>query len=240
MTLRVIDTGLRDARWNAAASAALAELHRTGDIGDTLRLHRYERSVLLGLHQDVEAIDRKACRARGVTIARRITGGGAVYMAPGVCVWEIVAARRRFASLEDAAAQAGGAVARALQRLGVPAAFAPPNSIAVGSRKISGASGAFDGETLLMHGTLLCDVDWEEFCATLSVRRDSVTSMSECAMPTPSMGEVTTLLAGEIATLWKGDVVSGAWTAHEDALAAKLLRDIGSADFVFGESRRVA
>ena len=48
-TLRLVDTGTASARWNIAATAALAELHAEGRIPHTLRLHRYPVSALLGV-----------------------------------------------------------------------------------------------------------------------------------------------------------------------------------------------
>ncbi len=46
--LRIIDTGVKPSRWNIAVTAALLELHRIGATPDTVRFHRYPRSVLIG------------------------------------------------------------------------------------------------------------------------------------------------------------------------------------------------
>ena len=80
--LLVIDTGLADPRRNVALTAALIEAHVRGEIPDTLRLHRYQKCVLIGRSQDAETVlDAAACRRRGAAIVRRVTGGGAVAMA---------------------------------------------------------------------------------------------------------------------------------------------------------------
>src|ERR1700681_95749 len=104
-TLRVIDTGLRPPRWNIAMTAALAELHGAGEIPDTLRFQRFQPCVLVGRNQDIRRevrLDR--CKQKGVTLARRVTGGGAGYMDAGLFSSEIVAGRRRFgADLTEAA-----------------------------------------------------------------------------------------------------------------------------------------
>ena len=65
---RILDTGLRPARWNVAMTAALAELHaQDGDVGDTVRFHRYPACVLLGRSQDIEhAADVEYCRRAGI------------------------------------------------------------------------------------------------------------------------------------------------------------------------------
>src|SRR5262245_4922802 len=92
--IRIIDTGLMPARWNVAMTAALAELHEEAEIPATLRFHRYPRCVLLGRTQDVgRAADLVYCRSEGIDIARRVTGGGAVFMCPQVLAWDVVVDR---------------------------------------------------------------------------------------------------------------------------------------------------
>src|ERR1700681_1913924 len=127
--LRVIDTGLRPPRWNIAMTAALAELHGAGEIPDTLRFQRFQPCVLIGHNQDIRRevrLDR--CKQKGVTLARRVTGGGAVYMDAGILSWETVPDRRHCgAYLTEAAEKICTAVASGLARLGAPAKFCPPN-----------------------------------------------------------------------------------------------------------------
>ncbi len=49
--LRLVDTGLGDARWNVALTAALAELHGAGRIPDTLRSRRDSTPVRISGHE---------------------------------------------------------------------------------------------------------------------------------------------------------------------------------------------
>ena len=77
--LRIIDTGLKPARWNVAMTAALVELHSKGGAGDLVRFHRYPPCVLIGATQKAERVaDLEHCRRSGIDLVRRITGGGAV------------------------------------------------------------------------------------------------------------------------------------------------------------------
>jgi lipoate-protein ligase A len=71
-SLRLLDTGLEDARWNVAVTAALLELHAEGRVPDTLRFHRYRRCLLVGASQSVDG----APGAGGAQVVRRVTGGG--------------------------------------------------------------------------------------------------------------------------------------------------------------------
>lgn len=145
--LRVIDTGLNAARWNVAMTAAVTELRRDRRIPDTLRFHRYPKSVLIGRHQVLAvAVYIERCRTAKVEIARRLTGGGAVYMAP-----------RRARLGHRGGAQDAWCKARPMRRRNVrscgvgPVAARPArrnrpqNDIEVGGRKICGSSGYFDG-----------------------------------------------------------------------------------------------
>src|SRR5262245_26757291 len=92
--LRIIETGLKPARWNVAMTAALTELHDGGRISDTVRFHRYPACVLLGCSQKAEcAVDLPYCRREGIDIARRVTGGGAVFMSPQTLAWDVVVDR---------------------------------------------------------------------------------------------------------------------------------------------------
>ena len=246
--LRVVDTGLRPPRWNIAMTAALAELHGAGEISDTLRFQRFQPCVLVGRNQDIHRevrLDR--CRQKGVALARRVTGGGAVYMDAGILSWEIVAGRRRFgADLAAAAEKICTAVAEGLARLGVPARFCPPNAIAAAGRKISGASGYFEGPTLVYEGTVLVDFDLRDMAevlrqpdakgtdATLLARR--VTSMAAILGRAPGIDEIQRALAVSICNCFDFSLTHEVATARELALAEGLsAAKFGTDAFVFGE-----
>ncbi|MBI3371675.1 MAG: lipoate--protein ligase family protein, partial [Betaproteobacteria bacterium] len=78
---RVIDTGVRNGRTQIAFDQALIELHREGRVPDTVRFLRFEPSALVGRHQAIgQELKLDFCRANGVALVRRITGGGAIYL----------------------------------------------------------------------------------------------------------------------------------------------------------------
>ena len=246
--LRVIDTGLRPPRWNIAMTAALAELHGAGEIPDTLRFQRFQPCVLVGRNQDIRRevrLDR--CRQKGVALARRVTGGGAVYMDAGILSWEIVAESRRFgADLAEAAEKICTAVARGLARLGVPARFSPPNAIEAEGRKISGASGYFEGATLVYEGTVLVDFDVRDMAevlnlpdakgagAALLARR--VTSMAAILRRTPAIDEIQRAIAVSICNRFSFSLKNEVATARELTLAEGVsAAEFGTDAFVLGE-----
>lgn len=230
--LRLIDTGLSDARRNIAVTAALAERHAGGHAPDTLRLYRFPRAVLLGAGQRLdEAVDVAACRAAGIAIARRVTGGGAVYMGPGVLTFDLVAERRRLGGeLAAIGARVGAGLAAGLARLGIAARFAPPNSITVDERKISGASGLLDGDTAVLQGTVLVDADLTEMAAALAAPAGKgiaaqVTTLAIALGRVPPADAVkAALLDGLAAALGRGFIAAEIEPA-EVTLAERLLAE---------------
>lgn len=160
---RVIDTGVRDGRRQIAFDAALIELHKAGRSPDTVRFLRFPPTVLVGRHQDLaKDVRLDVCRAQGIGLARRITGGGAIYLDEGQSGWEIVLSRRRLPmeTLESYGRAISEAVASGLERaFGLPVRYRPPTDIVVEDRKLCGTGGYFDGDTLVYQGTVLIDVD---------------------------------------------------------------------------------
>ncbi len=110
-------------------------------------------SVVMGKHQNPwREIDVGTARAKGVAIARRISGGGTVFHDRGNLNFSFILPRRLFdrrANLE--------VVVRALGRLGIPAEVSPRFDILAAGRKISGNAFCFHREMALHHGTLLVD-----------------------------------------------------------------------------------
>ncbi len=238
---RVIDTGPRTARWNLAMTAALAALHHQGEGAMTLRFQHFPPSVLLGRHQALrQAVRVEACRAHGVEIARRATGGGAVYMDDAVLAWDVVADRRQFGGrLEMAAEQICGALCSALATLGVTASFAPPGAVMVEGRKLCGTSGLFDGATLAFQGTVLIDLDLAAMAAALVETRADLTgrvvALTELLGHRSSTTTVIAAITEGFCETFGVEFKPSAATPAELALADRLLtEEFGREDFVAG------
>lgn len=179
--LRVIDTGVRQAAWNVAATAQLVELRSRGEIGDTLRFHRYQPSVLIGHGQVAEVVcDLGYCRANGIVVHRRVTGGGAVLMMPGMLAWDVVVGGTKGESHGGLARRLCGAIANGLADLGVDAAFRPPNDIVVAGRKISGSAGYDAGSAVVLQGTVLIEDDIDPMSRALRLPGDELRRATTC------------------------------------------------------------
>jgi lipoate-protein ligase A len=171
-TFRVIDSGVVDGRLNIAIGQAIVDAHQAGAVPDTLRFLRFPPTALVGRHQALaQEIDLDYCRENGIGVARRITGGGAIFLDPGQLGWELAFSRSTLgiSSLAELARVICEAVADGISRLGVEASYRPRNDIEVRGRKISGTGGFFDGDTLFYQGTVLVDMNPQVMVSALRV-----------------------------------------------------------------------
>lgn len=245
---RIIDTGVREGRRQIAFDQALIDVHRGGEIPDTIRFLRFPPTALVGRHQALSReIKIDYCRTHGIGIARRITGGGALYFDEGQLGWELVFHRATLGigTLPELARRICEAAAAGLSTLGVNARFRPRNDIEVDGRKVGGTGGFFDGDTLFYQGTVLVDLDASDMLAALNVPQpklakralDSaaqrVVTLKELLGAAPPLAAVhKALLAGFAERL---DIVSvpGDITPHEEKLADwHYDREIGTDEFV--------
>ena len=249
MRFRVIDTGLRGARHNIAFDAALLEARKTDAIPDTIRFLRFTRSALIGRHQALAREVRiEHCRAHGVEIARRITGGGAIYFDEGQLGWELVFHRDslRLGGLAEVTRAVCEGAAAGLARLGVDARYRPRNDIEVDGRKLCGTGGFFDGAILFFQGTLLIDTDPAAMVAALNVPQaklakrglDSaaarvVTLRELLGAALPSIDVLREALLAGFAERLGITPEPGAIDAEEERLALELhAEEIGTDEFV--------
>jgi lipoate-protein ligase A len=169
--LRILDTGVRPARENLSLTEALAEGVRAGTSPATLRFQHFPPSAIIGRHQRLaREVDLDWVAANNVATARRMTGGGAIVMGPGILGWELIVPRQGLpAGLGDISRLICEAVAAALATFGIAAAYRPRNDVEVDGRKICGTGGYFDQDTLVFQGTVLARLDRELMLRALRV-----------------------------------------------------------------------
>ncbi|MEZ5926709.1 MAG: biotin/lipoate A/B protein ligase family protein [Hyphomicrobiaceae bacterium] len=248
---RVIDTGVREGRQNIAFDSALIELHKAGAIPDTIRFLTFTPTALIGRHQVLgRELRLDYCREHGIGTARRLTGGGAIYMDEGQFGFELVFGRKTLAigSLGDLSGALCTAIAAGLSNLGVEARYRPRNDIEVRGRKLGGTGGFFDGDSLFFQGTVLVRMDAFRMISCLNVppaklerhaiesAASRVVTLSELLPGTlPSVADIKeNLLVG----LAKGLGIDPEWgqiTPEEEALAVRRHdEEIGRDSFVNG------
>lgn len=247
---RVIDTGLREGRANIAFDAALIDLHAAGQIPDTIRFLRFRPTALVGRHQAItRELNLAQCRADDIGLARRITGGGAIYFDEGMLGWELVFSRRRLVlpSLADYTRKICESAADGLSRaFGIDARFRPRNDIEVGGRKLSGTGGFFEGDTLFFQGTVLIDADPARVMSYLNVPRakterhaldraeNRITTLKALTGASPEPDLVQQAISDGFARGLGLALASEPATPAEEERAARVYDDqVGQDDFVF-------
>jgi len=248
---RVLDTGVMEGRLNIAIGQAIVEAHQARRVPDTLRFLRFPPTVLVGRHQALgQEINLEYCRENRIGVARRITGGGAIFMEPGLLGWELAFHRGTLGvkSLPELTREICEAIADGISRLGVDAHFRPRNDIEVEGRKISGTGGFFDGDTLFYQGTVLVDMNPQVMVSALRVpqaklekrKLDSavqrvVTLRELLGDATPGLPQIQVALGTALAERFGLEMAPGELTGREQHEADRLLREeIGTAEFVGG------
>ena len=122
-------------------------------------------AVIIGRNQSAPAeVNLPYLEEHGIVLARRVTGGGAVYHDLGNLNYSFVGGVREMDALQPVQLMAA-----ALRSLGIPAEVSGRNDILVEGRKCSGYAKRLAGTRMMTHGTLMWNVDLAALSAALSV-----------------------------------------------------------------------
>lgn len=150
---RIIMTGETNPHRNLAVEEALLRSVRPGEA--TLFLWQNKQTVVIGAGQNAwRECDTALLEKEGGTLARRSSGGGAVYHDLGNLNFSFLLPRADY----DLARQLG-VVMEAVRSLGVGAKASGRNDLTVDGRKFSGNAFRLLKEGALHHGTLLVSAD---------------------------------------------------------------------------------
>ncbi|HET7173615.1 MAG TPA: biotin/lipoate A/B protein ligase family protein [Nocardioidaceae bacterium] len=135
--------------------------------------------VVIGSFQSVRnEVDQAAAEHYGMGVARRISGGGAMFMEPGNCVtYSLVvpASLVEGLSFEQSYAFLDDWVLGALASVGVAARYVPLNDIASEKGKIGGAAQKrFAAGAVLHHVTMAYDIDAVKMTEVLRIGREKI------------------------------------------------------------------
>lgn len=114
-------------------------------------------AVIVGYNQEVNTeVNLDYLKEKGIDLVRRVTGGGAVYHDLENLNYTIVG---RSEDLEHDYPEYAALMMKALQALGVPATLSGRNDILVDGKKVSGFAKRVCKNRLMVHGTLMYNVD---------------------------------------------------------------------------------
>lgn len=179
--LRLLQNGFHDGYYNMGLDEAFLESVSSGE-KPVLRLYGWDPpAVSIGYFQGLaDEVDEAACKRRGFTIVRRISGGGAV-LHKSELTYSIVLplsdpVYRRLApeDINESYRLLCSGIIEGLRLLGIPAVFSGINDILANGKKISGNAQTRRLGCLLQHGTVLLDNDVEEMFEVLKVPKEKI------------------------------------------------------------------
>jgi lipoate-protein ligase A len=158
MAWRLLDYSFTDPFMNLAMEESILRGRVEGESPDTLRLWQHPRVVSIGCFLNPEdEVNIDTCKQLGVTIIRRLSPGGALYIDEGSIQYSLTFDRQSLLlpeHIEDSYSLLSRGVMEALNSIGIKAEFRPINDLVVGGKKISGASQSRLYNGILHHGTI--------------------------------------------------------------------------------------
>jgi lipoate-protein ligase A len=156
----------------------LAEV-AAGRRNPTLRIWEWASpAVVLGRFQSVRnEVDSEAAAGHGVTVVRRITGGGAMFNEPlNTITYSLYAPEElvRGLSFVESYAFLDDWVLQAFRSLGVEATYEPINDLTSPAGKIGGAAQTRRNGVVLHHAMLAYDIDASKMLQVLRIGREKL------------------------------------------------------------------
>jgi lipoate-protein ligase A len=249
---RLLVTEPADGATNMAIDEALWRSRQAGAAPPTLRFFAWAPpTVSLGYGQPVDRhVDVAACRALGVGLVRRPTGGSAIYHdgPERELTYSIVATAADLGigpDLLETYQWIGRALLRGLQALGAPAELVPERppagpapafcfartgvyEIEVAGRKLVGSAQRRQGEGFLQHGAILLGVDEPRLRAVFPTTRDplaTLTTLEAALGRRPSFEAVAEALAAAFEREHGLDLRPGGLSDEETERVAALVTD---------------
>ncbi|MBU4216110.1 MAG: lipoate--protein ligase family protein [Actinobacteria bacterium] len=176
----VIHPGPLSPALDVALDQVLTEELAAGQRGPTLRFWEWvDPAVVIGSFQSLaNEVDLDGARRHGITVVRRISGGGAMFMEAGNCITFSLVVPTSLVdgmSFEESYAFLNAWVIDALADVGVKAFTAGLNDIASPAGKLAGsAQKRLAGGAVLHHVTMAYDIDADKMLEVLRIGREKV------------------------------------------------------------------
>jgi lipoate-protein ligase A len=179
-TFELIHEGPQSPAMHMALDEVLSDAVGRGERPPTFRIWEWGApAVVIGSFQSLRnEVDPDAAERHGVTVVRRISGGGAMFIEPGNTITysltvpsslvEGLSFERSYAFLDDW-------VIGALHELGIDARYVPLNDIASPAGKIAGAAQKrLASGAVLHHVTMAYDIDQAKMLEVLRIGREKL------------------------------------------------------------------
>ena len=207
------------------------------DRGPVLFLWRSDCAVVMGKNQNPWRecrLDRM--RDEGVSLARRISGGGTVYHDQGNLNYCVIVDRTKYR--KD---QAYEMVLKALETFEIRAEMTGKSNLSVDGRKFSGNAFCFRRGKALHHGTLLLDTRMEQMGRYLGSMFDQIETRAIPSIPSEVMNlglgvkELSTVLLESFRSLYGGgEPIQWSEADLDEAVLRTLIERQISSDWKYG------
>ncbi|MET4591502.1 biotin/lipoate A/B protein ligase family protein [Arthrobacter sp. 754] len=165
---------------NVALDEVLTEEVGAGRRNPTLRFWDWEEpSVVIGSFQSFRnELDPDGVARHGISVVRRVSGGGAMFMEAGNCITYSLYLPQTLVdgiSFADSYAFLDAWVMAALEKIGVTAFYVPLNDIATDQGKIGGAAQKrLANGGMLHHVTMSYDIDADKMVEVLRIGKEKL------------------------------------------------------------------
>lgn len=134
-----------------------------------------EPAIIIGKHQNtIQEINKEYIDAHGIHVARRLSGGGAVYHDLNNLNYTIISNKSKEGAFDFKTFSQP--VIETLADLGVKAEFTGRNDLEINGKKFCGNAQAYYKGRMMHHGCLLFDVDMTVLGDALKVSKDKIES----------------------------------------------------------------
>lgn len=134
-----------------------------------------EPAIIIGKHQNtIQEINKEYIDAHGIHVARRLSGGGAVYHDLNNLNYTIISNKSEEGAFDFKTFSQP--VIETLADLGVKAEFTGRNDLEINGKKFCGNAQAYCKGRMMHHGCLLFDVDMTVLGDALKVSKDKIES----------------------------------------------------------------
>lgn len=172
--MKFIDNkGITDPKVNLAIEEYILE--NFGEKDSYLLFYINKPSIIIGRNQNtIEEINTEFVEKEGISVVRRLSGGGAVYHDEQNLNFSFIQkddgnSFQNFAKFLEP-------IIEVLNQLGVPAEMQGRNDVAVNGRKISGNAMFSTKGRMFSHGTLMLDSEIDKVVSALKVRKEKIES----------------------------------------------------------------
>lgn len=250
MPWRLIEENEIDVYRNLALDEAIARANvESSEKTNTLRFWRSQCAAVIGRFQCVHLeVNTKYCREHEIQIARRFTGGGAVYHDLGNLNFSICVDQNEpyvTKQLDELYWNFIGSMASGLQKINIPSQYDPNGScLRIRRKKITGTAGWMKQGVSFIHGTLLIEANLETLARSLHAppgqqelflkgkkvrckesRKDIVTTIANEIQERPSDQDIKQSIVRSIEKLTGYSLVEGKISKEEKKTADSLYKE---------------